>query len=1059
MATSNSYNKINQNGNNNRIYIVSSEPEEMKVEDEIQWNRLLSSVFNFTNKRFNYYLISGTKLVDGELLKNLAFINWNMIIDFNCKSEQDGLYHYTHTLFENTRVIKNIIEASEVTPFPSLPWFFANGLENQNNLINYREWNRKYSDIFEVQLKNIAKDLLPKSGIFIIYGFDSQDLVDTIIKILDKVYDKHASIILIQSPEIEIKIPNNYEDICELITLTDEDFLNGIYSEFHQDFIENKEEYFIPRGETYTSIPLKDVNWIAEDLFILYKNFSEIEQPSSPTLYRKGHKITWNNIVQKHDCDRTITKNLLTKLKQDLTSKQVFRINLYHEPGAGGTTVSYRVAWELHDKYPICFLVHYSNDSTYRKICKIAELSNKSVLIIIDRELFSDTQVEDLYNKLKAESCSVVILQIIRKFDIAKRVENVSKSRQFLLFEELVSPEVKTFQTVYQADVPFRKIQIEHYVQSSEFKSAFLFGLAAYDDEYQGIDKYIKSRVNNLTKLQKDFLIYLSIAKYYGQNGLPIEVFKKHFGVKEINLKHLFHNDSIYVLDLIEENQGEISIIHFAIAKKIFEIILGTNWLQNLSIFGKNFISLCHIDLQTQSNKLISLLTKIFINRERTAVTNEKFSKFIEDIPSNEGKLSLLEYLSDQYPDNPHFLAHYGRALSLNHDYKKAAIKIKEAIQIQDEDHVLHHMYGMIFYNHIKFIEPTEEKIEELISLAQNAVESFEQSRLYMPDVEYSYTSEISLYLKLFEKINRATNQTAIEFIKNTKHEFLQKAFDKANTLLIELESVYGSDTPTNDFYDLQSKVSRLYGNYEETLQVFNNLLVTAPSGISKNLLRRNIVYTILERNKRKWDLNKKDLNRVIDLLTDNVNSEVKDTQSIKLWIRAIRESTKIHFSLDIIIEKLSYLKANTDSLDSVYYLYVYYAINLIEGAFGSLESMETNLNEISKRTRFRPDRRLPYEWYGKKKGIHRLVHRSKIWDQEEVVRHVNMERELEVVEGRISKILTPERGFISFNHLDIYFNPAKYKLEIGKDENKRVNFYLAFTYDGPIADSVKIVI
>ncbi|MDP3464820.1 MAG: hypothetical protein Q8R86_03500 [Sulfuricurvum sp.] len=1065
MSDINSNNTTEQLGNHNNLTIITtnvygnaaSEESNSDLEENSNWNNLKNASYNFNYKRAKYYLISGTNHPKTINLKNLGYVSWHMVIDFNRDSEQNGLYAQTKEVFEQNRVIHNFVRPMKLLSMPALPWFFANGqsdVDISSSDLSYKEWKRLHDKQFQEQLNYIAEDLNPKDGIFIVYGFNDQKFINNIVESLHGLLDQSAHIVIIGNSNIHI--PEDYEDICKIIVIDDESISNGLNSLFSDKYFIQSKRYFIPKGDTHTEISVKNANWFAEDLFVVYRELFVEEEAENAIQYRKGHKITWNNIVQHHDCNRDIARQLQDKLKQYLNQKQVSRTNLYHEPGAGGTTVSHRVAWELKDEYPICFLTNYNSDSTYRKIGQIYNLSKKSILLIVDRESFTDTQIDDLYEKLRAEGYPSVILQVIRKFDIVKHDKSSTKSN-FYLYEELSIPEIASFKSAYQSEaLTNKKSDLEKYVLSNDIKSAFFFGLVAYDDEYKGIDNYINSRFLYLTESQKYFFLYLAVAQYYGQTSLPIEIFRKHFGIKNIDLQKLFSGDSNVALDLVETKNGEIYIIHFAIAKKIFENLFGAQWKQQLSTIGKEFIDLCHSDLPIQSNKMIELMTKIFINRDRNALSNEKFSKILEDISVNEGKLIVLEHLSEKYPNNPHFLAHYGRMLSLNKDFPRAKEALKEALSLQNDDHVLHHIYGMIFYSHMLSIEPNEDSIKEIISLAGSAVDAFENARLYMPNDEHSYVGEISLYVKLFDKIHRATGQSTVEYIRIKQDNFLENAFDKASSLIDELELVYGADSRSEKFYVLRNQVHRLYGNFEIALQEFDSMLNSPSANINKNVIRRNIAHTLLERNNRNWErLDQKVLSRIVLLLTENVNSDVRDTQSIKMWIRAVRESGITQFSLDSIIEKIAHMKVNTDFIDAIYYLYAYHAVNLMEGALGSLESVRLNLGELENRTRFRRDRRFKYEWYGKNGGVNRLVHYSKIRDDDEEKELQNMRQNLTLLSGRIQKILTPERGFIDINGMSIYFNPAKYGFEIGRDESKIINFYVGFTYDGPVAENV----
>ena len=56
-------------------------------------------------------------------------------------------------------------------------------------------------------------------------------------------------------------------------------------------------------------------------------------------------------------------------------------------------------------------------------------------------------------------------------------------------------------------------------------RSAFFFGLAAFQDDYRGLPAYVAARVpQEGTDTQKRILTYIAIAYYYGQQPVPAQV-------------------------------------------------------------------------------------------------------------------------------------------------------------------------------------------------------------------------------------------------------------------------------------------------------------------------------------------------------------------------------------------------------------------------------------------------------------------------------------------------------------------------------------------------------
>ena len=72
------------------------------------------------------------------------------------------------------------------------------------------------------------------------------------------------------------------------------------------------------------------------------------------------------------------------------------------------------------------------------------------------------------------------------------------------------------------------------------------------------------------------------------------------------------------------------------------------------------------------------------------------FSRFLEDVPSLEGRQRVLEHLTNTFPDEPHFWAHLGRFYSRAvRDHSEAHVAHQKAIGLLSDDSLLHHMAGM----------------------------------------------------------------------------------------------------------------------------------------------------------------------------------------------------------------------------------------------------------------------------------------------------------------------------------------------------------------------------
>lgn len=165
-------------------------------------------------------------------------------------------------------------------------------------------------------------------------------------------------------------------------------------------------------------------------------------------------------------------------------------------------------------------------------------------------------------------------------------------------------------------------------------------------------------------------------------------------------------------------------------------------------------------------------------------------------------------------------------------------------------------------------------------------------------------------------------------------------------------------------------------------------------------------------------------------------------------------EEARLHLTnppnIESVIEKVAYWKANSNSLDAVYYLYVFQTLRALEGSQVNKETALRYLEECRTLARFRRNRTKSLEWYGPGAGIKRLVHHSRLGEWQKDKEFWEISEPLERITGRISKIQEPQSGQIEIlGGLGAFFVPAKGGYFRNNSENQNASFFLGFSYDG----------
>ena len=1004
----------------------------------------------------------------------LGLPSWRAVIDFDPDSEVSGFLNCIAGTLERHRVIHRIVRGQyQVQPEPRTHWFFARGLSGRQTSLsdgNHKGWLKDYKQELGRQLERIAGAISPSPVVVLVLCSDigMRNHLRTLMEELYGIFGNAVEIVVVSNDEPSFA--TLAEDAgATFVRMNLRNLCNGVavhYSDLHN---EDDERHILP-SSSGAPIEVESENWLwlSQDLELLHRSVG-IAGDDDSREYRLGADVSWRNLHLHHDCDRDITPMVHSQVNFDLQRRQTVRINIYHAPGSGGTTLGRRVAWDLRSRFPVGILRRCTSHDTAERIAKVAALTESSVLVIVDGGQHSARDVDDLYDALKASQTPAVVLQVLRRF---RRQQ--SGNRQFWLDAALTNAESDRFRDAYSIAVPDRREFLTRLARESNdrMRNAFFFGLTAFGRDFRGLPRYVENRIVKLTDEQQRILVYIAIAHYYGQQSVPAQAFTSLLGLpqsKKLDFIAIFTDRAAEVLELLMENQhGEWRTAHHFIALEVMQQVLALGncrerelvWRQNLSRWGKDFASFCQGDKQPKSDRLLELVRRVFVYRDNVEmlgterVAQKQFAQLIEDIPSNHGQIEVLSHLSDCFPLEAHFHAHLGRLFSRNHEHDKALGCIDIALSLQPDDHVLHHMRGMMLRENMREKARESVSIDRLIDITKKATESFEEARWLHPDQEHGYISEVQMLIYLVDHVGKGRQDVVRDVLARPETDpFLKRTLEKAEDLLDRIHHLYAGEPPSRYVLECRARLQRFYGDYQTALQAWDNLL-SRPE-VAKPPVRRQIVWTLLRRHSSVWEnITTREMDRIRRLLEVNLEEETRDSTSLRLWLRAIRQS-QMAPSLDSVIEKISYWKVNTGALDAAYYLYVLHTLRALNGSSQGAADAERALEECRALARFRRDRTRSFEWIGPGDGIGTLVHQSRLgdwaedfWESTEVLVRLS---------GRIRSIGGPQKGSVELSGgVEAFFVPAKSGFHGSRDENLLVDCYLGFSYDGPRAWGVR---
>lgn len=1044
-------------------------------------------------------------------LNVLSRIPWSAVIDFDPYTEKNKhLLHSVKEQLNNSRFV-HLVEPKNEKQFnynidKSCYWFAARGLQDestQNEIdLSWKSWNRSFSKPLEQFLERLSNSSL-KPMTFVLFWFDDE-IIEDIIKIILRYFEETVNILIV----FPVQKSNNY--LVNRFNLKEfkiniDDFINGLRIKIparrNQD-----EEIILPtfdglsKSIKYQNVPRDKFNWIEEEFEVVHFYLASKQNDVSDygSSFLRGRRINWFEVNLHMDIDRSVTNDLLKILEDKLAKRDRTTIQLIHNPGAGGTTVASRVAWDLHWTYPVLVLKKFSITSIER-LTDVYSRTQQPVLVIIDSSnvSFTNNQISSLFDKILAHRIPAVLLIVTRDFDLPRKSETVIP-----LSQNLNSKEAYDFTTILSKEAPSRKKQLED-LKINENKAnqriPFVFGLTAFEENFMGIKDFVDERLRNINERERTIIVMISLISYFCNQSVPSQIFSIFVGLsksKKIDLREYLQKSRQELLIFDEYGWRPL---HFLVAKEVLLQLLGDNdnpdsWMEMLTDYGTQIIDLLS-ELTNESKNsgnivIATLLRSLFIDRQdaepEIQTLNQKepsFSHFIATIPSLEGKRLVFDKLVNKFPDEAHFWGHRARliwAYAKNiADYEEAVKSINNALSISvEEDPTLYHIKGLALAKWSTFLMDNvkksnseknyldSEKLVEIEQLVQDSLSIFSKIRNDMRFIEErAYVSAIELITRYIEFGKNISNSTSYaEFFKSNSGRKFYDYLQEAESILRQAKRIkIGISRDSGFLREREVYLNRLYDNYSLLISGLQELVDKHDSNGPK--YRRGLAYAYLAKNDRDWEkVDEFELRRIMDLMEENLISDPKNnSHNIRLWFEAARRIKNI--GLTYAIQKITQwvnIANNIDELDAYYYLYSLHAISAIEGSEIGVNQAKRFLEVSKKLSQDRPNRMSSLDWIGKAQGISKLIARGHLGKFQEDTSFFNAQdmSVLAPLIGRVYRIYTGQRGIISAYGLDFHFTPAPrvgpYQFIQGRDDNLPVIFYGSFSYEGLRAYYVK---
>ena len=1051
------------------------------------WERFKETCKNFSEQRHYILIASPMSHVDANVLSSLSHVSWSAVIDFDPRSATSGLLKAIHES-NSDRDIRRVVreEFPSFEPWGITYWYFAMGLEGREQTLlsrrDFNAWWNKYAIDIGRQFRHIAQAILPGPITFVVLWYDNTHVrhLRTTLEATTVFDNPEYGIVSDSISTLKQRIDAELEP--EYFEIPIEHLASGLSVEFPTSAFHSSTITIPSNSGTPVEIPSDNLSWLQAQIEVIHSAIGSGSQPQDDESdFLRGGVVSWEELNLSRDVERDITARIQRQVLSELQDRTTSIVSLYHQPGAGGTTVARRVVWNLHKQYPTVAIHSGETTGIVDRIAKVFNLTKSPVLALADSADIADRVIEDIIQLLKSRNTFCVLLRVCRSYQLPSQLPSQSKRRSFNLENQLTSDELRRFYDKLASLVPERRAHLKDILATRipQERTAFHFGLTAFEENYQGLTPYIRQRVDNLNDIQRTILVFQSIAYKYGQKGIPAQAYQYLLGIpskRDVALQNVFQNQQAVLDIIIHDGRSRAwRPIHNIVAEEILEQLLTPPeadrrvWNQQLSTWGQRFIAFCGDGPLVDGKVMLEILRGVFIERGATE-GDASFSQFIRDIPLREGGLAVLKTLAETFSEEAHFWGHLGRYYtSIMQNYDDSLEAFEQAISLQPKDHMLLHMKGMSYRYQAQNLmgssdRPGAQKIRllEVVSLAEKASECFEKSREENPDHAHAYISEIQLLIRLLNYVSKDTGESVFQYIKRYDAlPYIRDAIDKAESLLSDVRSNRegaSSNEREQRLRDLEGRcradITAIYGNHEEALQIWNSLL--SRQDVYHPPIRRQIIYALRDR-KQTWDvMPQRNIERCIRLLRENLDENPHSARDLRLWLQAVRYAS-VKPSIESLIEKVSYWRSNTNSLEATYYLYVLYSLQALEGLPIELELATRYIREAANLSRNRGNRHKSFEWLGAGEGIGSLVHQSVLgeWDDNRnfwTKPRTLMKRD----DGVITKVDGPTSGYIEIHGLSAFFVPAQKVFE--NDVNRRVKYFLGFSYSGLRAWDVEFV-
>jgi hypothetical protein len=1015
--------------------------------------------FRAPDSGMDLFLVADS-VANRETLIGLAYARWAAVVDLDPESDRAGLSNAVLPTLQAVRHVSVFGSNRQIAPpASSTNWLMGNGWHSRSEATasSGDEWRRHgylarvrtlVDEVYDGTPYRTAAVLCLRSG-------HHNDLVDRVVDYVDERYGG-----------ITVQL-----DLAADPTVAGADldaFLTAITTSLPLSGTEPVPT--IPGATHRHVLGRADLHRLSVDLEVLHSEVLSEGLTAAPETdeFWRGRPPTWGELEAQLDVPRDAHRDLFNDLRTRLGDHQLAVVDLDHSPGAGGTTLGRRIAWDLHRTYPTVLLRSYT-PTTVERIDEIYQHSGLTVLVVAESADLAESDRDDLFHELRQRNSRAVILWINRT--------NVRRAVRHKMIDPVSDAERERLIVEYQrrATTPQARQLLSELADAgaatvaAQRLSPFYFGLCAYDAQFEALDPYVQHHLANLTHAQHEVARYLALVTRYAQLGIPTDLVRRWLNSDpppsgsygDAELRQILGPD---LRHLVVSERGGLRLLHPLIAD---HVLAGSPEGERLGLaqISVNLIRKVTDYLGPTNESTLRLFDELFIRRKTWSEDGrrlEDFSELIQQMPGTEAGELVFEELTTRCPDEPHFWNHRGRyhIYRIRDDFERAEEFLLHAVEASNgrDSHHLHTL-GMVrrFWIENQLDElvqrgaanTPEQVLTAIAPLFDRAMEAFGKAR-EDPKNDYSWVTPIQLIATVVERlVHVSTAGSLAEFLARggPTTPWVARQLDQAETLLDGLRSTYADGRAQSRYYtSLSTRLDLLYGDLEALIEQWKNLRDVTDDKTIVGLALARSLYAHAGRDFSK--LSDDEVREIVEMAEAPVYSGQATDANLRLWFQAYRRLPE--YSETNALERFSWYASTTHSLDANYYLYILHFLRWYRGDEHNQDRIRLYLEECRRLSRL-SRRQWSFEWLGLDSHPHPLVHFSELGERRrEYDNFWTRPYLLRRVSGVIEDIRGPQAGSIKIGtgRLTAFFAPRNDFLQT-RDINKVVDFYLGFSYEG----------